>query len=371
MSTLFARATYRVVDSGHDLRSALAAGAGIESAADRLAVALESSLITLDGAVQGFSPPAADTPSAPETVEELLAGAVGQLWVADVAFSAGSAAGEDAEVPAGRPEALDAFDAALAGIDATGAALDAPADGARFGFEPDPQPVGEPAAAVTLVRERTTVTLATIAASTADVFTQTITALRDHGPEALRTAWSQLAEKLDLGGLGGRLARLGMRALEMALETLHRLVPLPALLALRDQIRVLSEAVNSDTPAVEMARWALAVDATAAAVEADLDAEGLQPGRLALAATSLTELADRCERLMRLAGGASVAVLGIGAVAGVFQLAVPHLPIVLAAAQLLVLGTALVLGRDFVDSRSGVGWVRGVRVIVRSAVDPT
>ncbi|MFL6072812.1 MAG: hypothetical protein ACJ73S_05380 [Mycobacteriales bacterium] len=369
MTAPVAQAATRVLDAGYDLSAALAAGHDPEAAADRLAAAIEASMTTFDGAVQGFAADAADAadagrPPAPEAAEDLLAVAVGQLWVANVALGAGGAVGEQS---GGGPGDLDA---ALAAFAATAGKVEPPPDGQRFGFTGPDAPPADLATSVTMLRDRAGATLDAVASGTAEVLTKAVTAVRDHGPAVVAKAWEQLDKRLDLDGFGGRLVRLGLRAVAAALDALHRLVPAARLLALRDRIRELADGLAAGRPATALARWALGIDGATAAVEADLGREGLQPGRLVLAAAALEQLAARHARLVRLAGGATVAIVGVGSAAGLLHLAMPHLAVAIAAAQLLVVGAALAIGRDFVDARAGTGWVRGVRVIVRAAVEP-
>lgn len=366
-----AQATYRVLDAGHDLRATVADGLDPEDAADRLAAVIEASMVPVRDLVEGFASTTTTATTAPDDVEGLFAGIVGQLWVADVALSAAAAIGEHDEANAVRRGDLHVLDAALDGMGTTAAHL-AAADDAPLAFAPAPAtpPPGDLSTVLPLLRERTTATLDLIAESTAEVFTQAATALQRYAPEAVRDAWKQIEERLDLGGVGGKLTALALRALEAALDALQRLVPSAVLRAARERVRELREMLASDRPMTGVARWVLAIDATAAAVDADLGRDDLQAGRLVLAADSLEQLAAQCRRVMKIAAGASVAVIGVGGVATLLQWSVPSLPVILAAVQLLVLAAALTLGRDFVDSASGVGWVRGVRVIVRAAVEP-
>lgn len=126
MTALLAQATYRVLDAGQDLRSALAGGLDVGAATDRLAAVVEASMITFDDAVQSFEPSTPTALPTPETVEDLLATAVGQFWVANVALSAGGAVGEDHDTVAPSRDGVEALDAALAGASITAAVLDAP-----------------------------------------------------------------------------------------------------------------------------------------------------------------------------------------------------------------------------------------------------
>ena len=54
MTTLMVNVAYRVLDAGHDLRSAVTEGLAVGSTVDRLAVEIESSMITFDKVAQGF-----------------------------------------------------------------------------------------------------------------------------------------------------------------------------------------------------------------------------------------------------------------------------------------------------------------------------
>ena len=370
MTVLVAQTMYGVLDAGQDLRSALADGVDTQLAVDRLATTIEMSMITFGAAVQGFEPGDSAVPPAPDTADDLLATAVGQFWVANVAISAGAAVGENAGTATARSDRAGAFDASLASMGTTAAAVDVPADD-RFGFaaESDVPPPADLPAAVALLGGRITTTLSAVADSTAGVFTRAVPALLNHGPEDVRKAWGQVGERLDLGHIGGRLLRLGLRALEAALGALHRLVPKPALLAARDHVHRVKEELAANGLATAVARWALEIDLTAAVTQEDLARDGLQTGRLTLAIASLDELSARYRRLMNLAGTASDSIKAFGVTAALLQLAIPNLAVIIPAALLLVLGVVVVLGRDFVDADAAPGWVRGVRHIVREAVE--
>jgi hypothetical protein len=185
-------------------------------------------------------------------------------------------------------------------------------------------------------------------------------------PEALRRAWEQARARLPLDNLGGRLVRLGVRALASALEALNRLVKADWLEAARRKLIELSDRVAAHGAVPAALGWVLGVAAVNAEAAAAVGRAGLEIDRLDAGSAALQSLGGRFGEAMDMVALAQSAVAGLGAVK-LIGLAIPHLGAVLAGAELLLGAVVVLLALDYVDSPPVTGWVQGARAIVRQA----
>jgi hypothetical protein len=191
--------------------------------------------------------------------------------------------------------------------------------------------------------------------------------------------------KLHLDEFGGKLAKIGLRALRGALALLARILPVKWLTGVRGGVDRLIASVDDRGPGKSVVGAVLGADRLTELGK--LDKSTLDKARLDRGTGDLAELDAKYGRLMDLCGGIGS---GIGLAAKftvVLRLSIPQLGILIMAAHLLVVAGVLVLGRDHIDAGvsadhaqddkpagdkdkddlDGRGFVRGVRSILAEA----
>jgi hypothetical protein len=347
----FVRSATAVHRAGRDLRDAIAAGQGHDDAAERLARSIESGLADLRRTETGYFE-AEVREAAPEDPETLLAVVAGQLRLGEVALAAG---GAETEV----------LDTALADLRRTTLTLEQPEQARAFAA--DRIVSHDLAEAVAALRARLASTLDAIATGTADVVAGPLKSIAGKAPAQWKEAWEKVSKQLFLDNIGGRLVRLGLRALSAALGALHRLVDAAWLETARDRLVALADRAGDTGAGAALLGGVIGVER--ARVEADglLGAQGLNLSRLDGGTEALGALADRFDGVISKLAIAQAAVGGIFVVQGHLGLAVPWLPLALLGAELLIGAVAVVLAIDYIDTTVNVGRVRGARLILLDA----
>lgn len=211
--------------AGRDLRDALAAGESPDAAAERLAREIESVLAPPAPAGRDLTDQAVD-----DDPDALLAVVAAQLRLGELALAAGTALGETGAGPP--PEGATAtLDRALTEVEAS---------------EPAPRDRETVAShdldeAVATLKARFGSTLDAIAKGTADVVAGPCRTIAGRAPAQWKEAWDKISKRLFLDNIGGRLLRLGMRAVAAALDALLDLVDATWLETARDRLVALAD----------------------------------------------------------------------------------------------------------------------------------
>ncbi|MEH1125491.1 hypothetical protein [Micromonospora sp. CPCC 206061] len=368
-----------VLAAGRELRAALDDPLGREDAAERLAVVLErdlaaslpeQSLFEPSAVPPGLhAPPGLGEPvriGATETdVVRLLGAAATRLHVAEVALAAGEAVGETATGEP--PSTRESLDHALTGLRDTATSLtDREEADATRSFESAVVTSPDLATATATLRKTVAETLDSITQQTSAALASPFRAAAGLAPEAARKAWESVTERLQVGDLGGRLTRLGIRALLSAIDALRRLVPGHWLATARVKLVELRDRLEAHGGTDAAVGWLLGVGAVRAETDAIAVRPGLEIARLDTASLDLTALSARYTSAMEMVGLIQAGIAGLGLIKLV-GLAVPHLTAVLVGAELLVGAVVIVLALDYVDSTMAPSWVRGARTIIREA----
>jgi hypothetical protein len=350
-----------------ELRAALDDSEAAARAAERLATEAEASIARLDELGAGDGAPGLAPAGASDGAETLLAAALGQLGVAGTMFAASEAVGEHG------PAESSALDEQLRRLDTTMTLLQPlAAQGIAAGSAPS---ATVPQALAALDRQLGR-TVDDIVARSTKVIGGSLTGIHDRGPDAVRKAWDMANAKLQLEAIGGKLAKIGLRALRGALALLARIVPAAWLTGVRAGVDRLIASVDDRGPGKAIVGTVLGTDRLAEV--AKLDQSTLDTARLDRGTGDLAELAAKYGRLMDLCGGIGT---GIGLAAKftvVLRLSIPQLGLLIMAAHLLVVAGVLVLGRDHIDPGAHAGdhtdepedtrgLVRGVATIVADA----
>jgi hypothetical protein len=326
-----------VVLAGRELRAALDDPAAAARAAQLLATEAEASIARLDELGAGRDAPG--LAPRPDDTETLLAAALGQLGVAGTMFAASEAVGEHG------PAESSALDEQLRRLDTTMTLLRAPAaQGIAAGLASS---ATVPQALAALDRQLGR-TVDDIVARSAKVIGGSLTGIHDRGPDAVRKAWDMANAKLQLEAIGGKLAKIGLRALRGALTLLARIVPAVWLSGVRAGVDRLIASVDERGPGKAVVGAVLGADRLAEV--AKLDQSTMDMARLDRGTGDLAELNARYGRLMDLCGGIGT---GIGLAAKftvVLRLSIPQLGLLIMGAHLLVVAGVLVLGRDHLDA---------------------
>ncbi|GIF71212.1 hypothetical protein [Asanoa siamensis] len=357
----FVRSATAAHRAGRDLRDALG-GAGSDAAAERLAASIEMGLADLGRAETAWFGPEGAEQRVRTDPDAVLAVVAGQLQLGEVALAAGGAVGE---TPA--PTTTDAgaaLDRALADLRATTSTLEDPGP-TRGSARVTSRDVPE---AVASLRGALGTTLDAIATGTADVVAGPLKTVAGKAPQQLKEAWEKVSKQLYLDNIGGRLVRLGLRALAAALGALRRVVDLDWLTRARDHLVTLADRTVDTGVGAALLGDVIGAERTRTETEARLAGAGLVLGRLDSGSEALAALAARFDSVIGKLALAQAAVGGILLVQGHFGFAVPWLPLALLGAELLIGAVAVALAIDYVDTTVHVGAVRGVRLIVDDAV---
>jgi hypothetical protein len=325
------------------LRALPAGGDNLERAADRLesraAAVLDDSVAAFDSTQQGQAAP---------SDEELLADSLSQFSIGLTLIAADTAMSSAPQE--------HRLGAAIADLDRTADVLEAASaeQSVVRGF--DTHPGGEGLSvkdAALAALDEMAATAATVATS---LVSRTIRPLIDHLPDDLGSALAKLNADVT-----GRFLRWGLRAVRRGLDLLLSMADLPAVERVRDRIdHVLVRLGQGSDPAV-LTGWAIGVEdvrekLSSGSVLGASDNEDL--------VATLAELASRYSSLCTLLKRIAAVITGLAAALALVQITVPHSLAITTAGLVLVLGTLIVLGRDYTGANDLPGSVRGVRLLV-------
>ncbi|KAA9160253.1 hypothetical protein FPZ12_018075 [Amycolatopsis acidicola] len=313
-----------VLRAGKQLRDA-PDDAGREFAVTRLEVAAERSIAQFDGTVvRGFADGAVPVSTlVADDSRDLLLAALRQIQVANTVLAAST--GDTVLLD----QQLRESESALSAIRLT-------ENSAVFGFAPGSSPTAAD------FRKSVAEAYSAFACRSAKAIATSVSGMRDRGPGALRDAWSWAKEKLELDKIGGRLVKLGLRALLGAIRLLSHLVPAVRTDALRERVERLIAAVDGGSPAAALAGAAIGADEAARRSDELLRAADPAEDRLGKGVAELVALTTKHGRSMELCDGIAVAI----GIAAKFSPTVPHLPVLVLGAQVLLIAAVVVIGRD-------------------------
>jgi hypothetical protein len=309
---------------------------------------------------QGFEPdPTAGAVGAAPTETAVLAAVVSNLAVGEAMLAAGRAVGEGADRadPAylsGAVADLELTADSLERLDAASMALSQ-----RF----DSASAADPAQAADRLRAGVEQALQQIADSAGQVSTQAFTSSAAIVPDKIRELVGQLGERIDLGEHAGRLVRLGLRAVQRALNLFARLFPGDLLRRAGADVLALHDRLAAHEPGSAVVGWLVGVDSVRGRLDEVL-AHDTEPARLDAVNAEVQRLSARFTGLMDLATDIVKLTAGAGALLAVVGVAVPHLPLIVAGALVMVVAGVVLLAGDYVDARADLGFVRGIRPVV-------
>lgn len=336
-----------------------------EVAIDDLATAAGHQDATGDASL-GFT--SRTTEAAPEgTTEEVLAGALAELQVANVLMAAGQATGEGGV--AGDPSLLAR---AIGELDDTLTALDRGAlDTGRLGFAvPASAPRQSPDDTTALARlqEDVETMVGTVVEDSGEVVSGLVKKLGELVPEQITEAMSRLGEHMESLPKVGRVLRIGLRKLEKVLNLLSRLVGKDNGDRVREKVQGLWERIRSGEMVGSILDDILDLEGTRTHVAATLPATGVARAKVDLAAQELADLRSRFDGALKTVKAVAEAAGLALVVAGVVALVVVELGALLGAITALIylaiIGAVILLGMDYLDSRLDLRRVEGVRSIV-------
>ncbi|WP_410592761.1 hypothetical protein [Amycolatopsis sp. lyj-23] len=334
-----------VLTAGLDFRDALG-GPGLELATDRLALAAEQSLSQFDEtAAMAFDGLGAQpTPERrQEAADEVLASALGQFQVANTLLAASIAVGEEGEAePSALDESLQQLDRTVAVL-----AVAPPED------PPSPDSATEKGAVLALCNQLSK-TLEELTKRSLDVVTESITGIRDGGPKPMQDMWDWVKEKVRSDEIGGRLAKLGLRALQGAVDLLNRVVPSERLAAVRERVERLVRSAADGSPGLATLGVVLGADEAARGCREKLDRSGLDPGKLGAATGELVELGGKHAKVMDLCAWIGTAVSLAAPVTLFVKLVIPHLHLILLGVHVLLVAAVVVIGREYVGTSNRI-----------------
>ena len=375
--------------AGHDLLGAIDDPLRREDAVERLIAVAETGIAGLSSfSVQRFqSFEATDVAQErAEASEDVLATALGELTIAQTLLGAAVATGqhEDAGAPsaeapsvgapsAGAPSAgapsAEALRTSLTAAGSVPSVLEADAGG--------PAPAagtGETLApsltdAVDHLRKQVDETLDTVVAASAESVTKAFTGLLDLAPDVVKQTIGALGERLKLGKIADRLFSTALWALDQGLAALGRLIPSRLLQSTRAEIERVYQRLREGRALDTFVAAMLGVPDLREYANHAFGRPGLAADRLAGCKSELIALTARYKRVMGVIEGIATAISLVSAALVIVKFVLPHLALIVAGAQLLVVAAVLMVGIDYVDVRPGPDLVRGVQSALSAAVE--
>ena len=312
--------------------------------------------------------------------EEVLAGALAEVRVADVLIAAGRATGETGEPP--QPHLLDDalnrledttqnFKQALVGAqaaDAKGAGHLAFVESAAAAAVAKSADLDH---AKGTYREQSAAALQTVVEESHGVVANVIETLTSSEIGGKVTeALSALGNKLlDLPQLAtfGKLVRQGLEKLNNAIDALLNLVGNDALKRVKEKLEELWEKFSGGKDVLtQVLEHLFGITATEAKIKEVCDLEGLVLDKVDQGSTDLQELAARYKGQMKLAKGIAGGLAIVAPVVIWLSGANPGVVLAVAFAGVLIVAVVALLGMDYADSGRILQLVRGVGEITES-----
>ncbi len=290
--------------------------------------------------------------------EDILAGVVTDLQVANVLMAAGQAVGETPATP--NPALLDEAIRTLERTVTRAKSTDAAGAGAlRFAFIETPATAADatteqgPAPFAERARE----TLRAIVKGTESALSDTFSRLANLVPGDVMGALTSLGDVAALPEFG-RLVRRGMRKVRAALTALTELIGLPTLAGLRDVVVSIWHRLTDQDPIARVITWALDVSVTEDVV-AQVRTDQVDPTSMRDAVGELEQLQVKFNGIVTLARAILTAATAAAAVLSLILTPATVAPFA-AGAYAIIIAFVVVSGRDYVDSGSVLRRVRGV-----------
>ena len=355
--------------AGHDLLGAIDDPLRREQAVERLIAVAETGIAGLSSfSVQRFqSFEATDVAQErAEASEDVLATALGELTIAQTLLGAAVATGQHED--AGAPSA-EALRTSLTAAGSVPSVLEADAG------EPAPAAgTGETLApsltdAVDHLRKQVDETLDTVVAASAESVTKAFTGLLDLAPDVVKQTIGALGERLKLGKIADRLFSTALWALDQGLAALGRLIPSRLLQSTRAEIERVYQRLREGRALDTFVAAMLGVPDLREYANHAFGRPGLAADRLAGCKSELIALTARYKRVMGVIEGIATAISLVSAALVIVKFVLPHLALIVAGAQLLVVAAVLMVGIDYVDVRPGPDLVRGVQSALSAAVE--
>jgi hypothetical protein len=366
--------------AGHDLLGAIDDPLRREDAVERLIAVAETGIAGLSSfSVQRFqSFEATDiAQERAEASEDVLATALGEFTIAQTLLGAAVATGQHED--AGAPSAGQREDAGAPSAEALRTSLTA-AGSVPSVLEAD---AGEPAPAagasgtrapsvtdaVDHLRKQVDETLDTVVAASAESVTKAFTGLLDLAPDVVKQTIGALGERLKLGKIADRLFSTALWALDQGLAALGRLIPSRLLQSTRAEIERGYQRLREGRALDTFVAATLGVPDLREYANHAFGRPGLAADRLTGCKAELIALTARYKRVMGVIEGIATAISLVSAALVIVKFVLPHLALIVAGAQLLVVAAVLMVGIDYVDVRPGPDLVRGVQSALSAAVE--
>ena len=360
--------------AGHDLLGAIDDPLRREQAVERLIAVAETGIAGLSSfSVQRFqSFEATDVAQErAEASEDVLATALGELTIAQTLLGAAIATGqhEDAGAPSAEAPSAEALRTSLTAAGSVPSVLEAgagePAPAARTGETQAPSLTD----AVDHLRKQVDETLDTVVAASAESVTKAFTGLLDLAPDVVKQTIGALGERLKLGKIADRLFSTALWALDQGLAALGRLIPSRLLQSTRAEIERVYQRLREGRALDTFVAAMLGVPDLREYANHAFGRPGLAADRLAGCKSELIALTARYKRVMGVIEGIATAISLVSAALVIVKFVLPHLALIVAGAQLLVVAAVLMVGIDYVDVRPGPDLVRGVQSALSAAVE--
>lgn len=176
-------------------------------------------------------------------------------------------------------------------------------------------------------------------------------------PEAVTDVLSQLQLNI-----GGRLASLGLRAVRRGIDLLLTIVDLNAINTARARIDDLLTRLGQGQDAAVLTGWVIGADEVRG-IAARAAARPEVPGDQDLV-QEIARLAERYSQLCTSLRRIAVALVGLAGMLALLHVTLPNSVAVTTIGLALVLGAAIVMGRDYTGATDLPGRVRGVRLVM-------
>ena len=178
-----------------------------------------------------------------------------------------------------------------------------------------------------------------------------------------------LGERLKLGKIADRLFSTALWALDQGLAALGRLIPSRLLQSTRAEIERVYQRLREGRALDTFVAATLGVPDLREYANHAFGRPGLAADRLAGCKSELIALTARYKRVMGVIEGIATAISLVSAALVIVKFVLPHLALIVAGAQLLVVAAVLMVGIDYVDVRPGPDLVRGVQSALSAAVE--